>query len=593
MEVSQKDRNPFELVIGLVGGLGTNFDKVYKELESAFKSANCLVKKIKVTKYLTLQEQDNVDFLDNLEQKIKKMNEAREQLPYGIASYLAILFIHNDRIKRSEIKSDIKKPVVYIVDSLKHPDEYQIFRDVYRRNFVLLSVYESKESRKENLLNQQLYSITNNLSELHHEQIEELMNTDESEGITHGRDTLKTYHKAHYFIHSDYLNQDIERFVNLLFNIPFTTPSKDEVAMMYAYVSSLRSSDISRQVGAVIIDDDGNIIASGCNEVPKFGGGLYWDNINPDLRDWKTVDCNRVPIGEKLKLKSFKNYLVKTTKNPEKLSNKELKLFGKSNRTYILYNNKIYYVDKNANLMSLIINKPLNNDELEKIFPKETDKLKLVSLDEFRKFEEFTGYNFISNYNDDSLEYIRAVHAEEAAICDAAKRGVSIKNTTLYTTTFPCHLCTKHIIAAGIHTVVYIEPYPKSMAEDLFENMVKDKASIDDLNMVKFYPFRGVSPKRYKYIFSKSKLDRRDRVHTERIISWNLSDSEPIYLSHSTPLAYFWVEKVYIDFILDKLRKVFDIDNLLCQMSTKKLQKLFDNYIEIYGSFECPDSKKK
>ena len=64
------------------------------------------------------------------------------------------------------------------------------------------------------------------------------------------------------------------------------------------------------------------------------------------------------------------------------------------------------------------------------------------------------------------LEFGRSVHAEMAALMDASRRGVSVKGATLYCTTFPCHLCARHIIAAGIDRVVYIEPYPKSRAKE-------------------------------------------------------------------------------------------------------------------------------
>src|SRR5579871_385409 len=60
------------------------------------------------------------------------------------------------------------------------------------------------------------------------------------------------------------------------------------------------------------------------------------------------------------------------------------------------------------------------------------------------------------------IEYGRCVHAEMAAIVDAARRGVAIAGCTLYTTTFPCHECARHIVAASIRQVVYIDPYPKS-----------------------------------------------------------------------------------------------------------------------------------
>jgi deoxycytidylate deaminase len=62
----------------------------------------------------------------------------------------------------------------------------------------------------------------------------------------------------------------------------------------------------------------------------------------------------------------------------------------------------------------------------------------------------------------DLLEFGRIIHAEMSAITDAARLGIEIKDSTLYCTTFPCQICAKHIVAAGLDTVVCLEPYPKS-----------------------------------------------------------------------------------------------------------------------------------
>ena len=70
-------------------------------------------------------------------------------------------------------------------------------------------------------------------------------------------------------------------------------------------------------------------------------------------------------------------------------------------------------------------------------------------------------------------EYGRAVHAEMNALLNCASTGVSPKEGTLFTTAFPCHNCTRHIIAAGISRVVYIEPYPKSRAIDLHGDAIR------------------------------------------------------------------------------------------------------------------------
>lgn len=59
------------------------------------------------------------------------------------------------------------------------------------------------------------------------------------------------------------------------------------------------------------------------------------------------------------------------------------------------------------------------------------------------------------------LDLCRAVHAEENAILQAANRpSVSLRGCTLYTTLFPCLLCSKKIINTGIARTVYVDPYP-------------------------------------------------------------------------------------------------------------------------------------
>ncbi|AMV15242.1 hypothetical protein ULM_25820 [Legionella pneumophila] len=50
--MENKTRNPFELVIALVGGVGTDFQMVFHELQSSFKLAGCNVEKVKITEYL-------------------------------------------------------------------------------------------------------------------------------------------------------------------------------------------------------------------------------------------------------------------------------------------------------------------------------------------------------------------------------------------------------------------------------------------------------------------------------------------------------------------------------------------------------------
>lgn len=65
---------------------------------------------------------------------------------------------------------------------------------------------------------------------------------------------------------------------------------------------------------------------------------------------------------------------------------------------------------------------------------------------------------------------VRTVHAEMNALLQCAKFGVKTENTEMYVTHFPCLVCTKHIIQAGIKKVYYEADYKNDpLAVQLFE----------------------------------------------------------------------------------------------------------------------------
>ena len=66
-------------------------------------------------------------------------------------------------------------------------------------------------------------------------------------------------------------------------------------------------------------------------------------------------------------------------------------------------------------------------------------------------------------------ELCRGLHAEQNAIIQAAKHGISIKGSTLYCTHMPCSICMKMIINAGIVEVVYQEGYPDELSESFIK----------------------------------------------------------------------------------------------------------------------------
>lgn len=66
-------------------------------------------------------------------------------------------------------------------------------------------------------------------------------------------------------------------------------------------------------------------------------------------------------------------------------------------------------------------------------------------------------------------ELCRGVHAEQNAVAQAAYFGVSVKGATIYTTTYPCSMCAKILINAGIKEIVYDEGYVDDLSKDLLD----------------------------------------------------------------------------------------------------------------------------
>jgi len=106
---------------------------------------------------------------------------------------------------------------------------------------------------------------------------------------------------------------------------------------------------------------------------------------------------------------------------------------------------------KNGKIIIIAFNTPLpNNDFCSKIGCLR-DKLKLGLGKE--------------------LEKCRAIHAEAKAIAEAAKSGLSLKNTAAYLTCMPCINCAKLLIGAGIKKVYYIDNYGDTTSLTLLEKM--------------------------------------------------------------------------------------------------------------------------
>jgi hypothetical protein len=112
-------------------------------------------------------------------------------------------------------------------------------------------------------------------------------------------------------------------------------------------------------------------------------------------------------------------------------------------------------------------------------------------------------------------------------------------------------MCAKHIVAAGIKKVVFLEPYPKSYAKKLHSDSITFEQS-ESGQKVYFEPFLGISPRRYRDIFEKTK--RKDQ--SGKAIDWYKSTPVPQIDDYSA--AYIEVEDGEVlprTFLLKKNRR--------------------------------------
>lgn len=492
-----------ELVIGVAGPIGVDIDAISAAISESLKAVDYKSTLIKITDEISdissaIEKPAAKDYFSEMEFKMDHASAiCRERDDESVLMRIAIAAIRRERLTYLEEGNSLTIPiedaseeelvgprvafeeisttdpvpqkVAYIVRQIKRPDEVKLMRSVYGRQFILVSAYGSEFDRQTILEKKIKSSMPISTGDITiSSRAKSLINRDADEAEDKfGQHLRDSFHLADVFI--DGISKvamagTLSRFFNALFGLNSASPTKAEYGMYCAKSASLRSADLSRQVGAAIFTKDGELITQGCNEVPKAFGGTYWDGEEPDFRD---VAIGKDPNDEQKK-EVVRDLL-------ERLSD--------------------------ANMLLLGPNAPQDASALVKYLtdgaPSEENKEKGV----------LKGAKIF-----DLTEYGRVVHAEMCALCDAARLGRPVKGSVLYCTTFPCHNCTKHILASGVSRVIFMEPYPKSKAKELHENEIElDKPSS---TKVSFIPFLGISPFRYRDIFEKQKR-KNDGIATK------------------------------------------------------------------------------
>jgi deoxycytidylate deaminase len=458
-----------------------NYRQCIDVLEAEFKKMGYTPRRIEVSGLMDNLAQSfgiepikaGLPELDRIRNRMRMGNELRQNSNSPeIIALAAIQEINSFRLKSGELKPALG--TVHILATLKRPEEVAALRQVYGAGFYLVGLHDTEEGRTGYLTDQHGISQSD---------AESLMKDDEDDHQNRGQLTRETYYLSDVFVSlkNERYKAQVGRFVELLFSHPYHTPTRDEYAMFMAYAASLKSAQLGRQVGASITFPSGDVVALGCNDVPRPGGGQYWCEDSDDKRDHTLgEDSNDV--------------------QKQRILRDILKKFGCSN---------------------------LSEKEIQ-----QRAKGSLLF---------------------DITEFGRAMHAEMDALLCCARNGIAVSGCSLYTTTFPCHNCARHILGAGIARVVYIEPYAKSAAVslhpdgiivDVFGNREnKKKSTGSNQAKIPFESFVGIGPRRYNdlFVISPSYGHGIKRKFDGKTISWPSTGKRPRLPMH--PISYLQREQ--------------------------------------------------
>jgi deoxycytidylate deaminase len=448
-----------ELVIALCGPIGSPLHEVSSSIEELLttKFGYAKVETIRLSEFIStyarkMNKSVPIGGVDRFKELIKLGNEMRDAHGKEILAKLAIKKIANTRASLADLtpaRDDGEKitplkaatrpvRVAHIIDSIKNQSELEILRLVYGDLLYTIGVY-APVALREATLKKVMTDV----------QVSELIDRDSGEELENGQTVRQTFPFSDYFLRiesrtSSEIEQRVERFLTLVLASKPLTPTVHEMAMYAAASAAGHSACLSRQVGAAVTSRTGELLATGWNDVPKYGGGLYISegDTKNDLRCWNRDG-----------------------------------------------------------------GKCFNDEEKDGLAQRVAKILLDEGLVDRAKSDQVTRSLRNSSGLKDLIEFSRAIHAEMHAILRGLQLGgEQIKGGRIYVTTYPCHSCARHIIAAGISDVFFIEPYRKSLAVKLHDDaMSEDEA---EQGKVILQQYDGVAPRRFLALF-KVNADRK------------------------------------------------------------------------------------
>jgi len=535
---------PVELQFALVRAVGTPIKEVEGALQRSLVDARLLPVRVRVSDHIAAQQLvspfasgDFADEYDRYDRLMTAGDVVRSCTDRSDAA--AALAVEAIRDRREGALEEAARRgargVAFVIRSLMHPAEIGLLRDLYGPTFFVISAYADEERRRRQLTDE-LQDAAVRMDTPVERLVDALMARDRGRAAApepllsslmsrdrHKHLSLdKTFDQADFFLDTmasdQHVASSVRRFVSLVMGSPFETPMREEMGMAHAFAARRRSASMSRQVGAAVCDADGNVVATGMNDVPRAGGGQYWPGDPDDNRDHVRGE----DTSDSIRREVFADLLQRLASDLRWVAG------------------ALGWDDANAaEALSRVLGADAHEfgdaaqrtSALEMLQSALSDLAPDVAVSAALASPVVRAADFF-----DVIEYGRAVHAEMACICFAASEGVSLYDSTLYTTTFPCHECARLIVACGIKRVVYVEPYPKSRVARLYADSIRlahsGQPGDEDDTRVVFEPFIGVAPRRHEDLFSwvPRKLEdvdpSVDSRLSGRIVEWSLETGE-------------------------------------------------------------------
>ncbi len=284
----------------------------------------------------------------------------------------------------------------YILDSIRHPAEVDLLRHICQDAFILIGVVCEEQRR--------LSRVMKKYEDAGEVKAKRFMKRDERAAEKHGQRVSDAFHLSDFFVDNTIerfeaggaesgawdINAKLRRLVKIITHSEIIRPEISETAMRHAHSAAMQSACLSRQVGAALVDANGNVVATGTNEVPQAGGGLYGERFGASEAEDHRCAFRRTGSTA---------YCSNTREQIQIVDD---------------------LIDEVPELSAVI--DPIRRNILRQLIRK--------------------------GRLGDLIEFSRAVHAEMDAVLSAGREGISTIGTRLYVTTFPCHYCARHLVSA-------------------------------------------------------------------------------------------------------------------------------------------------